>query len=117
MPDAEGRKRGVTLEDVARATGGKLSGAGDVTIAVSDVTHDSREARGGSLFVAIRGAKFDAHNFVGQVLEQGAAGVISERARPEDFAGAWIEVADARVALARAAAAVQGHPSRELKLV
>jgi UDP-N-acetylmuramoyl-L-alanyl-D-glutamate--2,6-diaminopimelate ligase len=117
MPDAEGRRRSVTLADVARATGGRLSGARDETTVVSDVTHDSRAARAGSLFVAIRGAKFDAHNFVGQVLEQGAVGVISERARPEGFAGAWIEVADARVALARAAADVQGYPSRELKLV
>jgi UDP-N-acetylmuramyl-tripeptide synthetase len=108
----------VTPADVARATGGKLSGANnDESAVVSDVTHDSREARAGSLFVAIRGAKFDAHNFVGQVMEQGAVGVISERERPADFAGAWIEVGDARVALARAASVVQGHPSRELKLV
>jgi UDP-N-acetylmuramyl-tripeptide synthetase len=118
MPDANGRNRNVTLEDVARATGGKLSGMDDAGATfVSDVTHDSREARGGNLFVAIRGAKFDAHEFVGQVLEQGAAGVVSERERPADFAGAWIEVADARVALAQAAAEVHGHPSRELKLV
>jgi UDP-N-acetylmuramyl-tripeptide synthetase len=108
----------VTLEDVARATGGALSGASAAGASVvSDVTHDSREARAGSIFVAIRGAKFDAHSFVEQVMAQGAAGVISERARPVGFAGAWIEVADARVALARAAAEVQGHPSRELKLV
>jgi UDP-N-acetylmuramyl-tripeptide synthetase len=118
MPDDTGRKRNATLEDVARATGGKLSGADDPRVAVvSDVTHDSREARAGSLFVAIRGAKFDAHRFVDQVMAGGALGVISDSARPSDFAGAWIEVADARVALAHAAAEVHGHPSRELKLV
>jgi UDP-N-acetylmuramyl-tripeptide synthetase len=118
MPDANERKRDATLEDVARATGGKLSGADDArAVVLLDVTHDSREARAGSLFVAIQGAKFDAHSFIGQVLAQGASGIISERARPADFAGAWIEVADARVALALAAAEVQGHPSRELKLV
>jgi UDP-N-acetylmuramoyl-L-alanyl-D-glutamate--2,6-diaminopimelate ligase len=119
MPDATtGRNRNATLEDVARAVDGKLSGADDArTNVVSDVTHDSREARGGSLFVAIHGAKFDAHSFVNQVMAEGAVGVISERERPAGFAGAWIEVADARVALARAAAEVHGHPSRELKLV
>jgi UDP-N-acetylmuramyl-tripeptide synthetase len=116
MADANGQHRNTTLEDVARATGGKLSGAGGALV-VSDVTHDSREARAGSLFVAIQGAKFDAHSFVDQVMAAGAAGVISERARPANFAGAWIEVADARGALARAAAEVHGHPSRELKLV
>jgi len=118
-PDDGGRERRVTLTGVARAIDGKLSGADNAgnAIVVLDVTHDSREARSGSLFVAIRGAKFDAHNFIPQVLMQGAVGIISESARPDGFAGAWIEVADARVALARAAAEVQGHPSRELKLV
>jgi UDP-N-acetylmuramyl-tripeptide synthetase len=116
MQDMTGRNRSATLADVARATNGVLSGEAGAPV-VTDVTHDSREVRAGSLFVAIRGAKFDAHSFVGQVMAQGASGVISERARPADFAGAWIEVADARVALARAAAEVQGHPSRELKLV
>ncbi|HEY1403075.1 MAG TPA: UDP-N-acetylmuramoyl-L-alanyl-D-glutamate--2,6-diaminopimelate ligase, partial [Pyrinomonadaceae bacterium] len=97
---------------------GKLSGAGDArAIVVSDVPHDSREAREGSLFVAIHGAKLDAHSFVDQVMAGGALGVISERARPSGFAGAWIEVADARVALAHASAEVHGHPSRELKLI
>ncbi|HEY0079291.1 MAG TPA: UDP-N-acetylmuramoyl-L-alanyl-D-glutamate--2,6-diaminopimelate ligase [Pyrinomonadaceae bacterium] len=105
----------VTLGDVARAVGGKLSGDGHV--AVTDVTHDSRQARAGSLFVAVRGANVDAHRFVKQVSEQGAVGVISELERPEDVACAWLEVADARRAMALAAAEVHRHPSRELQLV
>ncbi|HEV2765781.1 MAG TPA: UDP-N-acetylmuramoyl-L-alanyl-D-glutamate--2,6-diaminopimelate ligase [Pyrinomonadaceae bacterium] len=104
----------VTVGDVARATGGTLTG--DDSAAVSDVTHDSRQAREGALFVAVSGANVDGNRFVGQVSSQGAAGVISERARPEGFAGAWIQVSDARVALALAAAEVQRHPSRELQL-
>jgi UDP-N-acetylmuramyl pentapeptide synthase len=50
---------------------------------VSDVTHDSRQAKGGSLFAAVRGELFDAHKFVPQVMEQGAVGVISEQERPQ----------------------------------
>jgi UDP-N-acetylmuramyl-tripeptide synthetase len=105
----------VTLADVARATGAELSG--DAGREVSDVTHDSRQARGGSLFVAIRGERFDAHDFIDQVLAQGAVGILSERERPAHFQGAWLRVADARVALALAAAEVHGYPSRALKLV
>ena len=105
----------VTLADVARATGAELSGDGDA--AVIDVTHDSRQAREGFLFVAIRGERFDANRFVPEVMGQGAAGVVSELERPADFAGAWLRVADARAALASAAAEVHRHPSRELKLV
>jgi UDP-N-acetylmuramoyl-L-alanyl-D-glutamate--2,6-diaminopimelate ligase len=50
-------------------------------------------------------------------VEQGAVGVISEQARPANFGGAWLEVEDARRALALAAAEVHNHPSRDLRLV
>ena len=108
-------QRIVTLDDVARAVGGKLTGDGRVD--VRDVTHDSRQAREGTLFVAVRGANVDAHRFVDQVMEQGAAGIISEQAKPANFSGAWLEVEDARRALALAAAEVHNHPSHELNLV
>ncbi|HKS42432.1 MAG TPA: UDP-N-acetylmuramoyl-L-alanyl-D-glutamate--2,6-diaminopimelate ligase [Blastocatellia bacterium] len=86
-----------------------------------DVTHDSRACAPGTIFVAIRGEKTDAHKFIGQAVERGAVAVISERGFNDDYAPnsdvAWIQVAAARDALARAAAAVHGHPSRKLKLV
>ena len=106
----------VTLGEVARAVGGTLSG-GDAGAALTDVTHDSRQVRAGWLFVAVRGERWDAHRFVADVARRGAVGVVSERERPADFGGAWIRVADARRALALAAAEVHRHPSRELKLV
>jgi UDP-N-acetylmuramyl-tripeptide synthetase len=109
------QKQPITLGDVARATNAKWTG--DEQSAVTDITHDSRQARAGTLFVAIQGGTLDGHRFVAQVMEQGAAGIISERARPADFHGAWLEVEDARKALAQAAAVVHGHPSRELSLV
>ncbi len=105
----------VTLEQLAAITHAELFG--DETAVVSDVTHDSRTARPGSLFVAVRGELFDAHRFVPQVMEQGAVGVISEQQPPEGFNGAWLKVENVRRAMALAAAQVQHHPSRELQLV
>ncbi len=105
----------MTLAQIAKVTGGKLTGDGATE--VEDVTHDSRRARAGSLFVAVRGALMDAHKFIPDVMRQGALGVISESGRPDDFQGAWIEVEDARRAMALAAAEVHGHPSREIQLV
>jgi len=104
----------VSVEDVARVTGGQASG--DLAVQVTDVTHDSREATHGSLFTAVRGELFDAHKFVPQVMQQGAVGVISELERPADFNGAWIRVENIRQAMALAAAEVHHHPSRELNL-
>jgi UDP-N-acetylmuramoyl-L-alanyl-D-glutamate--2,6-diaminopimelate ligase len=86
-----------------------------------DVTHDSRACAPGTVFVAIRGEKLDAHRFIPQAIERGAVAVISEldfkSYGADTSAIAWIEVSDARAALAKTAAAVHGHPSRHLKLV
>ncbi|HXT61591.1 MAG TPA: UDP-N-acetylmuramoyl-L-alanyl-D-glutamate--2,6-diaminopimelate ligase [Pyrinomonadaceae bacterium] len=105
----------ISVTDIARVTGGRASG--DSTSAVTDVTHDSRQAKAGSLFAAVRGELFDAHKFVPQVMQQGAVGVLSELERPGNFDGAWVQVADIRRAMALAAAEVHHHPSRELNLV
>ena len=105
----------VSAQQIAAVTNAKISG--DNTTLITDVTHDSRRARDGCLFAAVRGALFDAHKFVPQVIEQGAAGVISELPLPENFRGVWLQVEDIRRAMALAAAEVQHHPSRELNLV
>ncbi|MDX6444102.1 MAG: UDP-N-acetylmuramoyl-L-alanyl-D-glutamate--2,6-diaminopimelate ligase, partial [Blastocatellia bacterium] len=118
----------VTLGEITTAVNGKL--VGNERPLVRDVTHDSRQAKEGSLFVAIRGELFDAHKFVPQVIEQGAVGILSELDSPQDWnslpevdsgrglaPAAWIKVEDVRRAMALAAAEVHHHPSRELQLV
>ena len=105
----------ITIQQIAAVTGGRVFG--DPHSAVTEVTHDSRQAGPGSLFVAVRGELFDAHKFIPQVMKQGAVGVISEQSPPEDFQGTWIQVENVRRAMAPAAAEVHHHPSRELQLV
>src|SRR5947208_7527258 len=107
----------VTVQELAQAIGGVGGDSIEAGIRVTDVTHDSRQAKSGSLFVAVRGELFDAHKFIPQVMQQGAVGVLSELERPSDFNGAWIQVKDVRRAMALAAAEVHHHPSRELNLV
>src|SRR5215510_2598360 len=104
----------VKARDIARVTSATLSG--DENTVVSDVTHDSRRAKAGSLFAAVRGELFDAHKFIPQVMQQGAVGVLSEQDRPADFRGVWLQVENIRRGMALAAAEVHHHPSRELKL-
>jgi UDP-N-acetylmuramyl-tripeptide synthetase len=99
---------------VASQLGAEISG--DVR-AVGDVTHDSRQTREGMLFVAIKGHTVDGHRFIEDVMRRGAAGVVSEYDRPAEFAGAWLKVKDAREALAKAAAVINGNPSHELELI
>lgn len=105
----------VSINEIAAELNAEL--AGNVSAEVSDVTHDSRQARKGSLFVAIKGLTMDGHRFVDDVIRRGAAGIISEFDPPANFAGAWLKVENARAALARAAAVINGNPSHDLKLV
>ncbi len=91
--------------------------SGDAALEVSNVTHDSRQARERSLFAAIRGLTMDGHRFVSEVMRRGAVGIISELDAPDGFQGAWLKVADARESLAKAASVIYGNPSHDLKLV
>jgi UDP-N-acetylmuramyl-tripeptide synthetase len=92
-----------------------FSGPGDPE--ATDVTHDSRQTGPGVVFAAISGDRFDGNDFVAQALEMKAVAVISERGAPPALRAPWIQVPDARRALARAAAAVHDWPSTRLKLV
>jgi UDP-N-acetylmuramoyl-tripeptide--D-alanyl-D-alanine ligase len=67
-----------TLADVAVAAGAKVpSGAADVDL--SGVAVDSRAVRPGVLFVAMKGARADGHDFAGDAVFRGARAVLSER--------------------------------------
>ncbi len=73
----------ITTEDLIRATGGVLLN-GDMGIFFHGVSTDSRQIRPGELFVALKGPRFDGHDFVLQALEEGAKGALVSR-WPEDI--------------------------------
>ena len=93
----------MTLGEAARAVGGTLRGA---DIGFDGVTTDSRALRPGQFFVALRGERFDAHDFVADVLAAGAAGVLVDvpwaAAHPD--IGPVVVVKDTRLALGQLAA-------------
>ncbi|MBY0284252.1 MAG: UDP-N-acetylmuramoyl-tripeptide--D-alanyl-D-alanine ligase [Sphingomonas sp.] len=61
-----------TAADIAAASGGTASG----DFVVDGVAFDSREVGPGDLFVALRGATTDGHNYLDQVFSRGAGGAI-----------------------------------------
>jgi UDP-N-acetylmuramoyl-tripeptide--D-alanyl-D-alanine ligase len=86
-----------TLQAAAQAAGGRLIGA-DRPYGV--VSTDSRTLPAGSLFVALRGPKFDGANFLAAAQARGAVGALVERALPE-VPLPQVEVADALKGLQR----------------
>lgn len=61
----------MTLKQVAAACGGTFCGPNDELL-ITDVVTDSRKISEGSVFVALKGEKFDGHNFVKQSYDLGA---------------------------------------------
>ena len=70
--------------------------------AIGGLCADSRKVRPGDLFFALSGAKADGLAYVATALEKGAAAIVGERA--PDVSAPFVRVADARAALAKAAA-------------
>jgi UDP-N-acetylmuramoyl-L-alanyl-D-glutamate--2,6-diaminopimelate ligase len=97
----------------ARAVGARLHGAGET--AVEEVCYDSRRARHGSLFVAIPGLREDGLRYVDSALQRGAVAVAAEV--PPSAPVPWVQVPNARQALAVFSAALLGDPSERLDLV
>ena len=65
----------MALTDVAAATGGRVVSGGP-DLRVSGVTIDSRRAEPGQLFVAIKGPRFDGHDFLAQAASSGAVAAL-----------------------------------------
>lgn len=66
-----------TLDRVTQALGDQLAGARPAGArALARVVTDSRALAEGDLFVALIGERFDAHDFLAQAVQQGAAGVV-----------------------------------------
>ncbi|MHB0985852.1 MAG: UDP-N-acetylmuramoyl-tripeptide--D-alanyl-D-alanine ligase [Sulfuricella sp.] len=84
------------LSEVAAALNAERSGADRV---FSGVTTDSRAVRAGDLFVALKGERFDGHDFVGRGKDQGAAAALVERHDPSWGDFPLLTVADTRLAL------------------
>ncbi len=81
---------------------------GDGAAVVREVCTDTRALRAGSLFVALRGERFDAHDFIEQAFAEGAAAVMSERPAQGLRAPALI-VPDCRRALGELARGWRGR--------
>ena len=81
--------------------GASVHGRGDVVF--QRVVTDSRKVQPGDLFVALRGERFDAHAFLGDVVQAGAAAVLVS-AVPDNLAVPALVVPDTRLALGQLAA-------------
>lgn len=90
----------IQVKDIVKATGGRLL-CGSPEQQLSHLSIDSRIMRGEDLFVPLIGERADAHRFLVQAMEQGAAAALTSEHEqaPEGFSGALIRVEDTKLAL------------------
>jgi UDP-N-acetylmuramoyl-tripeptide--D-alanyl-D-alanine ligase len=104
----------LSIAEVLAGTGGALvsSPGPDIAAALAGVSIDSRTVRPGELFVAIRGPRFDGHDFLAAAAAAGAAAALVHRdvAAPEGLA--VVRVEDTTLALGDLA----GHVRRQTDL-
>ena len=111
---ASRRKLSELLEGVEAAV---PAGAGGLDI--KQVACDSRRVQPGAFFFALHGAKADGNAFIQDAIKRGAVAIASEDPAPGTVPSGvtWIQVREARKALAIAAANFFGHPANALQLV
>lgn len=91
-------------DELREVLGAELRGPADVSF--DTVGTDSRTVVAGMLFVALRGDRFDAHEFVADALSGGAVAALVDKQGAErlgDVGATLVIVPDTRVALARLA--------------
>lgn len=89
--------RPVTLQQLTTFTGGSLL-HGDPARLVTHVSTDSRKVTAGEVFFALKGERFDGHDYVSQVAAIGAAAVVVSQPVP-GLPCAVIQVSDTLTAL------------------
>jgi UDP-N-acetylmuramoyl-L-alanyl-D-glutamate--2,6-diaminopimelate ligase len=85
-------------------------------IAVTGVTHDSRQVEPGNVFVALVGGTSDGHQFIDGAIQRGAAAIVGTKAIT-DLPVPYVQVNDTRPALAYLAASFYNFPARSLTVI
>ncbi|MDD3164367.1 MAG: UDP-N-acetylmuramoyl-tripeptide--D-alanyl-D-alanine ligase [Oscillospiraceae bacterium] len=75
---------GVTLKQIASWCGGAVSHEHE-SIVINGFTKDSRALIAGNMYIAIRGARVDGHDYIPQVMDSGAAAVLADHLLPPEI--------------------------------
>lgn len=88
----------ITVKEILEATGGRLL-CGSPDTPLDHVSIDSRTMKGNDLFVPLVGEKVDAHRFIGQAFDNGAAATFTSEHDVMEDNRPWIRVSDTKRAL------------------
>ncbi|WP_256007289.1 UDP-N-acetylmuramoyl-L-alanyl-D-glutamate--2,6-diaminopimelate ligase [Pedobacter deserti] len=95
-----------------------LAVKGRVDVVITELAFDSRKAKSGAAFIAVKGTQTDGHDHITSAVDHGASVVVCEHFPPVVLAEVtYIQVADSADALGVMAANFYNHPSAKLQLL
>ncbi len=106
------------LSEIVQLLPGSQRQGGDVD--VTEIAYDSRSVAPGALFVALRGAKSDGHDYIAQALNKGAAALMIHADRAGWYGAhdlPTVIVPSTRTILPFLSAEFYGRPSEQLDLI
>ncbi|OGX03019.1 MAG: UDP-N-acetylmuramoyl-L-alanyl-D-glutamate--2,6-diaminopimelate ligase [Omnitrophica bacterium RIFCSPLOWO2_12_FULL_50_11] len=108
-----------TLRQLLEGISYLSSQKGELEVAVTGVSCDTRTLERGNLFVAVSGMDRDGHVFIPDAIRRGAFAIVSERFHPEanHMNLPQFVVSSTRAVLPKIARAAFGDPAQRLKLI
>ncbi len=88
---------------------------GDLETEIMEITSGSKDRVDRGLFFCIVGARFDAHDYAWEAVENGCVALIVERFVELDVP--QVRVSNGRAAMSRIAMAFYGYPSRGMRMI
>ncbi|PZR26042.1 MAG: UDP-N-acetylmuramoyl-L-alanyl-D-glutamate--2,6-diaminopimelate ligase [Citrobacter freundii] len=91
--------------------------SGSTEVEVTDIQIDSRRVQPGTVFIAIKGAAADGHQFIEKAIENGAIAIVSETVVTPRDGVTMLQVENSSAAAGYIASNFFGHPSSKMKVV
>ena len=84
---------------------------------ISNIVHDSRKVKEGSLFIAISGENSDGHDYIFDAIDKGAIAVIANGRSPITNKVPILQVKNPRQAMSKISANFYNHPSKKVNVI
>ena len=86
-------------------------------IDVKNISYDSRKISKESLFIAIKGERYDGHNFISDAIKNGACAIVADNKSKENYKIPLIKVKNTRYTMSKLADNFFGHPSSKMNTI
>ncbi|ABM02980.1 UDP-N-acetylmuramoyl-tripeptide--D-alanyl-D-alanine ligase [Psychromonas ingrahamii 37] len=100
----------LTLAEIAKATAGQIINCEHPEAVFNNISTDTRQIKSGDLFIALRGERYDAHQFLEKAVQQGAGALLIDQKKRSDLP--CVLVQDTRIALGLLASYVRQQIGR-----